>query len=132
MNNDWYIDIVPGGHISSKYGRRKAPITGASSFHNGVDISAPLGTRIYSPIDGQVLYRGQSDTAGWMIVVANDEMEVHVYHMQYGSDCGEVVNRGDVIGLVGSTGISSGPHAHIGVKVDGRWIDPATVEFTGD
>lgn len=132
MNNDWYIDIIPSGHITSKYGKRKAPLTGASTFHNGVDIGAPEGTKIYSPIDGQVLYRGYSSTAGNMIVVANDEMEVHVYHMQFDPECGNIINRGDVIGLVGSTGISSGPHAHIGVKVDGRFIDPSTVEFTGD
>jgi len=114
------------GFFSDGYGWRRDPIDGSREFHKGVDIVAPGGTPVRASADGLVTAAGRMAGYGAMIHLA------HGYGMatRYGHLSrvmvvpGQRVKRGDVIGLVGSTGRSTGPHLHYEVFRAGNQIDP--------
>jgi murein DD-endopeptidase MepM/ murein hydrolase activator NlpD len=114
------------GWFSHGYGWRKDPITGERDFHRGIDIVAPAGTEIRAPADGVVARAGRFPQLGRSIDIAHGYGYVTRYaHMsEIVVKPGDRVRRGDTIGLVGSTGRSTGPHLHYEVFRDGRRVNP--------
>ena len=117
--------------ISSPFGIRVHPITHTVRMHTGIDYAAPQGTRVLAPSDGVVSFRGWKGGYGNAVMVTHDNgMETLYGHLSAfisGVDVGTRVNSGAVIGLVGSTGHSTGPHLHYEVRINGQPVNPATV-----
>lgn len=121
-----FIWPVSSYTISSEFGYRTDPINGATSYHSGIDIAAASGTEIRAVADGEVAWSYYSTSAGNWIGIdhGNDIYSVYMHcSMSYVSE-GDKVSQGDVIGLVGSTGRSTGPHLHLSIRVNGEYVDP--------
>lgn len=122
-----YTHPCPGyTRISSKFGPRKAPTAGASTYHKGVDLAAPTGTPIYASASGTVISAKYSGNAGNMIVINHGNGVVTKYEhcSKMYVKSGQKVSRGQNIGAVGSTGNSTGPHLHYQVEVNGKAVNP--------
>lgn len=117
--------------ISSPYGIRRHPVLGVIKMHTGIDYAAPTGTHILAPSDGVVTFTGWKGGYGNTIMLVHDNGVETLYgHMSAyvrGVNVGKRVKAGDVIGLVGSTGRSTGPHLHYEVRVNGQHVNPAAV-----
>lgn len=113
------------GPVTSPYGRRIHPLTGQRSFHAGVDVGAPKGTPIRAALGGEVVHAGRSRTWGRNVVVRTRGLRVRYAHA---SDIlvteGELVDAGQRLGSVGSTGRATGPHLHVQVDRRGRHVRP--------
>lgn len=112
MQEDWT------NLISSNYGERIHPITKERKSHNGVDIAVPVGTHVYSAINGTVILAAYSESAGnWVKVQNEDGWTVVMMHMDSLTvSAGQEVKRGDHLGYSGNTGRSTGPHLHLEVR----------------
>ena len=112
--------------ISSGYGWRKSPFTGRREFHNGLDISSRRGTPIIAPADGKVIFVGRDRYLGKYVKIAhNDTLTTTYGHlMEYKVKKGQMVKRGDVIGLMGNTGRSTGHHLHYQVQNGNKTVNP--------
>jgi hypothetical protein len=115
------------GQISSVFGPRVAPVAGASKYHEGVDVKNVVGTSIVAAARGIVTTAGSHWSCGNYVVIEHSASEETMYcHMsRILTSVGQTVSQGQVIGEVGSTGISSGPHLHYAVKVNSTWVNPA-------
>jgi murein DD-endopeptidase MepM/ murein hydrolase activator NlpD len=116
--------------VSSPFGRRHDPFTSAVRYHSGVDLDADEGTTIYAAASGIVVYAGPQGGYGRYIVIDHgDGIRTHYAHCsKINTEVGALVVEGDVIGLVGSTGRSTGPHLHFAVTDDlGAFLDPMAV-----
>ncbi len=118
---------VPGyTRITSTFGMRTHPITGVYKLHTGVDIGAPMGTTFIAANDGVVTYAGWNNAYGKMVIVDHGGGINTLY--AHGSEIlvnvGDVVYQGDAVLKVGSTGYSTGPHAHFEVRVNGEYVQP--------
>jgi len=114
-------------HITSGYGYRIHPITGKRAFHHGVDYRGAIGTPVYAVAEGVVIqssYNGES--GNYVAIRHNDRSESWYLHLhQRGIGNGQKVKSRQVIGRVGNTGRSSGPHLHFGIKQpNGQWMNP--------
>lgn len=111
--------------------KRMHPVLHKVKGHFGVDYAAPVGTPIWAAAAGEIVFRGEKGGAGNMVVLKHDGGFQTVYmHLSKFADRQKVgmdVAQKTVIGYVGTTGLSTGPHLHFGVKRSGRWVDPATV-----
>lgn len=119
--------IIPvRGWFLSGFGYRLDPFTGLIKMHEGIDIAAPIGTPIVAPADGSVL--SVSEKSGFGITVEIDHglgLRTFFGHLQrVVVEPGAGVKRGDIIGYVGVSGKSTGPHLHYEVRRDGKAIDP--------
>ncbi|MDL2316001.1 M23 family metallopeptidase [Desulfovibrio sp. OttesenSCG-928-A18] len=114
------------GYLSSGFGPRKAPIAGSSRVHKGLDISNRIGTPVWAPARGTVTFAGRDGAYGICIKIDHGNNIVTRYaHLQKASVAqGDYVQRGDVIGALGNTGRSTGPHLHYEVIVNGIHVDP--------
>jgi murein DD-endopeptidase MepM/ murein hydrolase activator NlpD len=114
------------GFLSSGYGRRNDPFTGRRILHPGIDVSAPLGAPVTAPADGRVVAVGRRGAYGKAIIIDHGNEVVTRYgHLQdYNVRAGQEVRRGDVIGFVGNTGRSNGPHLHYEVWVRDKLQNP--------
>lgn len=112
--------------LSSHFGWRADPFTGVRSYHSGVDMACPMGTPIYAAMGGRVVTAGWSNVFGNYVIIDHRNGYQSLYgHMSKRIALkGQVVNQGDKIGLVGSTGYSTGPHLHFTVYKKGRLTDP--------
>ena len=112
--------------ISSRYGLRKDPILGTQAFHSGTDFRAPTGTPVLATADGIVVSAGWNGGYGRMVEVRHASGHVTRYaHLSSISvNEGETVERGDIVGKVGSSGRSTGPHLHYEVRKGDRPVDP--------
>lgn len=114
--------------ISSPFGYRRLWRRGGFAFHNGIDVEGRYGTPIMAAADGVIDYAGWYYNYGRTVrVVHNDQLATTYSHMSTFSPAakpGTRVRRGDVIGYVGSTGRSTGPHLHFCVLIDGQFVDP--------
>ena len=126
-SNATWIEPVSGYTISSPFGNRKSPTAGASSNHKGVDMACPSGTPIYATRAGTVTVASyQAGGAGYYVSINHGDGFASIYmHMtRYVVSKGQSVAQGELIGYVGSTGISTGPHLHFGVSYGGTYVNP--------
>ena len=121
---------VPGA-ITSRYGMRRHPILGYRRMHSGLDFRARHGTPIYAATDGTVNFAGRNGGYGNFVRIRHGGgLSTGYAHMsRIAVRNGEEVRRGQVIGYVGSTGLSTGPHLHYEMYRGGQKIDPASVRF---
>ncbi|OWZ83485.1 M23 family metallopeptidase [Natranaerobius trueperi] len=120
--------IIPvHGSITSSYGRRNNPITGRREFHDGIDIAAGQGTPIRAGANGQVVYKGYRGGYGNLLIIDHGYgYQTYYAHLSsFNVDNGEYVEKEDVIGYVGRTGNSTGPHLHYEVHVNGSPVNPS-------
>lgn len=112
--------------ISSGFGWRKSPFTGLREFHRGLDISARRGTPIIAPADGIIITAGKDLHLGRFIKIKHNDKFTTLYgHMlEHKVEKGQEVKRGDLIGLMGNTGMSTGYHLHYEVRKDSVSINP--------
>ena len=114
-------------YITSPFGPRNTGIAGASTNHKGVDIGASRYSDIYAAQSGKVIAAGWIGTYGYCVQIAHDAGVATVYAHMWTTPfvkVGQYVEKGQVIGECGSTGVSSGPHIHYEVRVNGVQIDP--------
>lgn len=123
----WPITAV--WHLSSHFGPRPDPKTGVESYHTGIDMACPMGTPIKAAMAGKVAYTGVSNVFGNYVILTHADGYQTLYgHMsKIIAKKGETVSQGTKIGLVGSTGYSTGPHLHFTVYKNGRLVDPLTL-----
>lgn len=129
-----YADSIPhsssgwfGGPVTSQYGPRIHPVTGnVYSFHSGIDLGIPEGVKAPAAADGTVSFAGWADGYGNYIVVEMADGTSFAYgHLDdIWVNVGDIVKKGDIVGLVGNTGVSTGPHMHIEHIVNGERVDP--------
>lgn len=119
---------VQKGWMSSHFGRRIDPFTGQSAWHDGVDFAGKEGASIVSVAAGLVTWSGKRDGYGYMIEVNHgDGFSTRYAHNKENSvSVGDVIKKGQVIALMGSTGRSTGPHVHFEVYKNGRAVDPSS------
>jgi murein DD-endopeptidase len=118
------------GKISSPFGNRKHPITGITTFHNGIDIAVPVGTIIVCPYNGEVIQVNVSDLGGKQIIIMHDNgyKTGYAHLSQQLVIKGEKVKKGQKIALSGNTGKSTGPHLHLTLtNPSGQKIDPESI-----
>lgn len=129
INGDLFRPPVRNYRLTSYYGYRRDPFTGSRSFHNGIDMAAPLGTPVYAPMDGVVTATGYSNGTGNYIVVRHHGGYSTLYGHLSSIDAvpGEKVKVGAMIGRVGNSGYSTGSHLHFTVYQNGRTINPIYV-----
>lgn len=122
---------VSGTSIASDYGEREAPMEGASSYHEGIDINASEGEDISAAASGTVTEAGYNDAMGNYVVIDHGDGISTTY--EHCSDIyteeGDTVSQGETIGTVGSTGIATGAHLHFGVSIDGESVDPTDYDY---
>ena len=113
------------GITSSGFGYRVHPISNDLKFHYGTDFAANTGTPVKAFADGNVIAAGLSDTYGKYIVIdhGNGYSTLYAHCSELMVGCGEV-SRGDVIALVGETGLATGPHLHFEIRGDGTYLNP--------
>ncbi len=118
----WPVD----GHITSPYGQRDHPMTGGSEFHGGVDIAAEPGRPVRATADGIVSFAGWSGANGNLVVLEHGFgfSTFYAHNKKVEVTEGQKVKRGDIVGYIGSTGNSTGPHVHYEVWRNGRCINP--------
>ena len=132
--------------ISSPFGKRTAPTSGASTFHKGTDIPAPEGTTLIATCDGEITFIGFLGGGGYTITITNvDGLKISYCHVSpnYIVSVGQLVEQGEIIGNVGpkyvygvvgnnykdasgnpTNGATTGCHLHIGFREDGEYVNP--------
>ena len=112
--------------ISSGFGYRADPFHGSAAMHAGLDFRGPKGSPIHAAADGRVTFVGTKSGYGKVVEVShgNGMMTRYAHMSAWKAKAGQAVDAGDVIGLIGSTGRSTGPHLHFEVRIHGRAVNP--------
>ena len=120
---------LPFGRLTSGYGARDNPFTGDSEFHHGIDLAAPRGTEVYAARDGSVGAIGYDPVLGKMVILNHEAGYQTIYgHLEEISvRLNEEVRSGMIIGAVGTTGYSTGPHLHFEIRRSGATRDPTSL-----
>jgi murein DD-endopeptidase MepM/ murein hydrolase activator NlpD len=115
------------GYMSRGFGMKPDPFTGWMHFHQGIDFAAPLGTPVYAPADGMVVFTGWGGALGKVVKINHDHNYLTVFgHLNsIKVRNGQEVRRGQLVGGIGSTGYSTGPHLHYEVHYRGHPTDPS-------
>ena len=115
--------------LLSSAGLRIDPIAGVKSFHTGTDMACPTGTPILAAMSGRVTTTGINRVYGNYVIIdhGNGYQTLYAHMSKIIASKGQWVSQGTRIGLVGSTGYSTGPHLHFTVYKNGKLIDPMTV-----
>lgn len=118
----WPVD----GEVTSPYGWRASPFDGSTEWHPGVDIANASGTPVAATADGVVAFVGWNGSYGKLVIVDHGyDLKTYYAHLRaYEVQEGQQVKRGQVVGYIGSTGASTGPHLHYEVRSGGAWTDP--------
>ncbi|MBQ8606441.1 MAG: M23 family metallopeptidase [Clostridia bacterium] len=112
--------------VTSEFGGRTDPVTGAAAGHHGIDLAAPEESEILCYSDGTVLSCDYDDIYGNCVLVQNDGFQSFYAHLStIFVKNGEKVRSGQPLGIIGSTGKSTGTHLHFEIREDGRAVDPA-------
>lgn len=124
---------INGARLSSGFGMRRHPVLGYGKMHKGVDFAAPRGTPIYAAGDGTIDYAGRRGSFGnYVRIRHNNQYSTAYAHMNKiaaKSRKGSRIKQGEVIGYVGTTGRSTGPHLHYEVLEHGKQINPKSAKF---
>jgi len=124
---------IDGARLSSGFGKRKHPILGYTKMHRGVDFAAPRGTPIYAAGDGVVEVAGRNGGYGNYVRIRHNSTYstayAHMWHFAKSIRRGARVRQGQVIGYVGTTGRSTGPHLHYEVLVNHKQVNPMNVKL---
>jgi len=125
------MEMPVSGRVSSGFGSRFHPILQRWRMHDGVDLAAPYGSPIVAAADGRVAAAGWRGGYGRAVAIQHaGGIETLYGHMsRIGVSPGEAVRQGQVIGYVGSTGLSTGPHLHYEVHKDGKLVNPLSVQM---
>ncbi|MFZ2197819.1 MAG: M23 family metallopeptidase [Thermodesulfovibrionales bacterium] len=132
QQKDLYLATPKGwpvpGRISSPYGYREHPKTGLQDFHSGMDIASDPGTPVKATADGIVSFAGWSGGSGNLVALEHGLgfSTYYAHNRQVIVRAGQKVKRGDILGYVGSTGNSTGPHLHYEVWKEGKALNPST------
>lgn len=122
-----YVKPISGGRLTSNFGRRKAPKKGASTYHKGIDWAVPTGTNVYASCGGTVAKAGWGSGYGYVVYINHEDGR----QTRYGHcskvlvKAGQKVKQGDRIALSGNTGVSTGPHLHFEILINGKQVNPA-------
>ena len=121
--------IAASYRLSSYFGRRADPFTGVPSSHTGIDMACPTGTAINAAMSGKVVYVGWSNIFGNYVIInhGNGYQTLYGHMSKILCRSGQSVGQTTKIGLVGSTGYSTGPHLHFTVYKNGKLVDPLTL-----
>jgi murein DD-endopeptidase MepM/ murein hydrolase activator NlpD len=126
---------VSGARLTSGFGMRRHPLLGYSKMHAGVDFGAPQGTPIRAAGSGVVQIAGRHGAYGIAVEIKHNNkyetLYAHMSKLAAGIRRGAKVNQGQIIGYVGSTGRSTGPHLHYEVRVDNRPVNPTRIKAAG-
>jgi len=127
LNPGFFRFPLQSYRVSSPYGVRSDPFTGHSSMHRGIDMAAPAGTPVFAVADGTVTATGFDPVLGnYVIITHSNNMTSHYGHLQrVETVLRSQVKSGTLIGRVGTTGRSTGPHLHFELRRDGRHFDPS-------
>ena len=124
---------VNGARLTSGFGSRRHPILGFTRMHKGVDFGAPTGTPIMAAGDGVIEKRGRWGSYGHYVRIRHGSnyatAYAHLSRYARGINVGTRVKQGEIIGYVGSTGRSTGPHLHYEVLSNGKQVNPMTIKF---
>ena len=117
--------------LTSPFGERESPTEGASTNHQGVDLAGPEGTPIYASRGGTVTIAKFSNSAGYYVTINHGDgfSSVYMHMTHFVVSKGDKVNGGDVIGYMGSTGISTGSHLHFSILYKGVYVNPANYVY---
>lgn len=125
--------LVPCSYVmlTSPFGPRQSPTPGASTYHKGVDLAGPQGTPIYASRTGVVSIASYSNAGGYYVTINHgDGYSSQYLHMtNYVVRTGQAVSAGQLIGYMGSTGISTGSHLHFGIVYNGTYVNPANYMY---
>lgn len=112
--------------VSDDYGTRMHPILKVQKFHNGIDLAAPSGSPILAAYDGDVVGAGYSSSMGNYVMIDHGDslITIYMHASKLYVSTGQTVSKGQKIGAVGSTGRSTGPHLHFGVRQNGDYVSP--------
>lgn len=121
-----YIKPISGGRLSSGFGKRSAPTRGASTYHKGVDWATPVGTAVMASASGTVAKAGWGSGYGYVVYINHsDGRQTRYAHLsKVLVSVGQTVSQGDKIALSGNTGVSSGPHVHFELIINGSRVNP--------
>ena len=124
--NPWQRTLDAPARLTSEFGRRRDPFTGHTSFHGGIDLAAKSGTKIYPFREGVVTFSGWKSGYGNVVFVQHEDglESVYGHNAKNLVKPGEQVGPQTVLGEVGSTGRSTGPHLHFEIRKRGKAIDP--------
>lgn len=124
----WFDEPFYEVRLSSRYGKRFHPVLKRWRLHNGIDLAARRGTPVRSAADGEVEFAGWRGAAGKYVFIRHADGwgtgYMHLHTIDDALEEGAKVTRGQLIGAVGTTGRSTGPHLHFSVKRDGEYVDP--------
>ena len=126
-SNATWITPVSGYTISSAFGMRIHPVYKYALMHNGIDMACPRGTPIYATRAGTVTTASyQAGGAGYYVSINHGDgfSSIYMHMTNYVVSSGQSVAAGQLIGYVGSTGVSTGPHLHFGVSYAGTYVNP--------
>jgi len=132
MSRKVQLDHTPSiypanGYLERGFGMKVDPFTNRNRMHTGLDLSAPIGTPVYAPASGVVTLREHQTQFGNIIAIDHGYgLETYFGHLsRFAVKLHDVVRRGDIIGYVGNSGYSTGPHVHYEVHVNGQPVNPA-------
>ncbi|GMO57205.1 MAG: M23 family metallopeptidase [Termitinemataceae bacterium] len=116
-------------HLTSPFGMRVSPISGRAGLHKGLDMAAPAGSAVFAARDGTVKETGYNGIYGNFVTIAHEGGWISLYgHLsQIDTVSGSTVKAGQVIGKVGSTGLSTGPHLHFELRQSNKALDPGAL-----
>ncbi len=124
---------IDGARLSSGFGMRKHPVLGYSKMHKGIDFAAPRGTPIYAAGDGTIVKMGPFSSYGNYVRIRHrsglETAYAHMSGFKSGLHSGNRIKQGQVIGYVGTTGRSTGPHLHYEILMNNRQVNPASVKL---
>lgn len=117
---------VPGYSVNSPYGPRMHPVLKVPKIHTGIDIAAPTGTPAVAIDNGKVIFAGDQSGYGRTVMIQHDDGKVTLYahNSQLLVSVGDRVQKGQVVTKIGSTGMSTGPHLHFEVRINGKHTNP--------
>lgn len=126
LNGGFIWPLPSSNRITSGFGGRSEIMSGSGTFHYGVDIGTPSGNNILAAASGTVVEASYHWSMGNYVLIdhGSDIYTVYMHSSKLLVSAGTYVNQGDVIALVGSTGLSTGPHLHFGLKVNGSYVNP--------